>query len=108
MLEGTFKLQRFLSIPSFLPFMYKLELEHIIKEIKTRKAKRVVIQVPDGLKPRAKEIVDTIKDETNASVFIWFSSCFGACDLPLGLRMLQIDLMVQFGHNKYNKTPEEW
>ena len=88
--------------------MFQLELDKVIAEVKTRGAKNVLIQLPDGLKTRAAQIVDAIEIETGASAYIWFSSCFGQCDYPLGLGALGIDLMIQFGHNRYNKTPDEW
>ncbi|MBI2629073.1 hypothetical protein HYW74_03245 [Candidatus Pacearchaeota archaeon] len=101
--------------------MYSLELDKCVQEIKQRKAKRVLIQLPDGLKTRAEEIVDYIENNINnnyksnknnqdnkekVEVFLWLTSCFGACDLPLGLDILNIDLMIQFGHNRFWK--EEW
>ena len=88
--------------------MFRLELDKVVEEIKTRKAKKVLIQLPDGLKTKTAVIVDHIESNTDAKCFIWFSSCFGACDIPLGLGPLGIDLMIPFGHNKYNKTNEEW
>lgn len=86
--------------------MYNLELNKIIQEIKKRNSKQVLIQLPDGLKNKSNQVTDLIEENTNAKTFIWFGSCFGACDLPLGLDILGIDLIVQFGHNKFNK--EEW
>jgi 2-(3-amino-3-carboxypropyl)histidine synthase len=86
--------------------MYDLELNKIIKEIKQRKAKNVLIQLPDGLKPKAKEIIDKIEKNTKANAFTWMSTCFGGCDIPLETKFLGIDLIIQFGHNKFNK--EKW
>ena len=85
---------------------YKLELDKIVREVKERKASQVLIQLPDGLKTEANKIVDHIESNTTAKAFIFFGNCFGACDLPLGLDILKIDLMIQFGHNRFNK--EEW
>lgn len=85
---------------------YKLELDKVVSEIEQRKATQVLIQLPDGLKPKAAEIVDHIENNTAAKAFIFLGNCFGACDLPLGLDILKIDLMIQFGHNRFNK--EEW
>jgi len=85
---------------------YRLELDKIVNEIEQRKATQVLIQLPDGLKTKAAEIVDHIESNTEAKAFIFFGNCFGACDLPLGLDILKIDLMIQFGHNRFNK--EEW
>jgi len=87
--------------------MFNLELEKLIEEIKNRNSKQVLVQLPDGLKNKANIVVDEIESKTNAKAFLWLTDCFGACDLPLGLDILNIDLMVQFGHNRYWKT-EEW
>jgi len=83
--------------------MYNLEIEKVIKEIKERKAKQVLLQFPDGLKNKSNEAVDIIERKTDAKVIIWFGSCFGACDLPLGLDVMGIDLVIQWGHNRFNK-----
>jgi diphthamide biosynthesis enzyme Dph1/Dph2-like protein len=88
--------------------MFELELETCIQQITQRKAKHVLIQLPDGLKTKAQLIVDTIEEQTDAVCFLWFSSCFGACDIPLGLTPLKIDLLIQFGHNRYHKSPDQW
>lgn len=77
---------------------YNLELEKAVKEIKKQKAKRVLIQLPDGLKPKATEITDYLKKNTKAEIFIWLSTCYGACDYP---NLKEIDLLIQFGHSKF-------
>lgn len=74
---------------------YDLELDRVLGEIKRVKARRVLVQLPDGLKPRASEIVDYIQNRTKVAVFIWMGSCWGACDYP---DIKEIDLLVQFGH----------
>ena len=76
---------------------YDLELERVVNEIKKEKAKTVCIQLPDGLKPRATEIVSYIEENTDADVVIWLDSCFGACDVP----QLDVDLLIQFGHSSW-------
>ena len=88
--------------------MFALELDRVIAQINEKKAKRVLIQLPDGLKTKAGEITDNIERKTGASVFIWFGSWFGACDLPQGLKPLGIDLVIAWGHNRYHKTVEQW
>jgi len=81
---------------------YDLELEKIIFEIKKAEAKLVLLQFPDGLKPYATSVVDYLESKTNAEFLIWFGSCFGACDTPIGLDKIKpkIDLTIQFGHNE--------
>ena len=88
--------------------MYDLELNNITSEIKKRKCRQVFIQLPDGLKPKADEIVEHIEKNSKAKAFIWLSSCYGGCDIPQGLEALKIDLVVQFGHNRFYKTNEGW
>ena len=79
-----------------------LELERVKNEIIGRKSKKVLIQLPDGLKPKAKEIVDFLRKHTKARFFIHAGTCFGACDTPHGLKEQDIDLLIQFGHSRFH------
>lgn len=84
--------------------MFALEIDRVIVEIQKKNAKHVLLQLPDGLKIRAKEVVDTLESKTGATVSIWMGGCYGACDLPVGIDDLGIDLLVAFGHNTFHKT----
>jgi 2-(3-amino-3-carboxypropyl)histidine synthase len=79
---------------------YNLQLIELAEEIVEKKYKKILIQLPDGLKPNAEEIVEVI-EKAGAEALIYFGSCFGGCDLPLNLKFMNIDLVVQFGHNKF-------
>lgn len=81
---------------------YDLELNRVAKEIKKNKAKRVLIQLPDGLKPYATQISSELENKTKSKIFIWFNSCFGACDIPLEAEKLGIDIIIQFGHSEWD------
>lgn len=87
--------------------MYDLELEKVISKIKNDKMQTVCLQLPDGLKPQAGKITEQIEQDTSARVLIWLGSCFGSCDVPLGLEKLGVDLVISWGHNKFQKT-EGW
>ena len=80
---------------------YDLELDKVISNIKNSKAKLVLLQFPDGLKPYATSVVDYLEKKVNAVFLIWLGDCFGACDIPVLGKELEeeIDLVVQFGHN---------
>jgi len=80
---------------------YDLELDNVVDKIKKNKAKLVLLQFPDGLKPYATSVVDYLQENTKAEFLIWFGDCFGACDTPVGLENIKpkIDLVIQFGHN---------
>ncbi len=93
-----------------MEFEYNLELEKAIEKIKQEKlfdrkvrspktsvAKKVLLQLPDGLKPKSKEIKQTLEKETNAEITIWLGSCFGACDFPKDIEK-DVDLLIAWGH----------
>jgi 2-(3-amino-3-carboxypropyl)histidine synthase len=81
---------------------YDLELERVIKKIKSEKAKLVLLQFPDGLKPYSTTISQYLEKETGASCLIWLGTCYGGCDLPLGTERQGIDLIIQFGHSQWD------
>jgi diphthamide biosynthesis enzyme Dph1/Dph2-like protein len=83
---------------------YDLELNKVIERIRKDSPKMVCIQLPDGLKPRAKEIQEAIKSNTDAESIIWMGSCFGACDVPLQVERLGVDLLIQWGHSTWRGT----
>ncbi|MEM0465383.1 MAG: diphthamide synthesis protein [Candidatus Pacearchaeota archaeon] len=82
--------------------IYDLELERIIKTIQKEKAKRILLQFPDGMKPYSLTIANEIEEKTKAKCFIWLGTCFGACDIPLEVEKQGIDLIIQFGHSPWN------
>ena len=82
---------------------YDLELDKVVKEINSKKAKLVCIQLPDGLKPEAKNIKERLEKDTSADIVFWLGSCFGACDIPQGLDKLNFDLLIQFGHSQWKQ-----
>jgi len=85
---------------------YELEIEKIVKTIRTNKAKLIVLQFPDALKPYATQIAKEIESKTQGKCLIWLNSCFGACDIPLEIKNLNPapDMLIQFGHSKWEKT----
>lgn len=83
---------------------YNLEIDRIIKKIEKKKAKRILIQIPDGLKREADKIVEEIEKKAGKEIeiLIWLGSCYGACDIPQfeGIDK-DIDLIIQFGHSEW-------
>ena len=83
--------------------IYDLEIEKIVKTINKEKAKRVLLQFPEGLKPYSTIIAKEIEEKTKADILIWLGDCFGACDIPNISNLKQkIDLVIQFGHSEWN------
>lgn len=87
---------------------YDLELEKAIGRIKESGAKLVCLQLPDGLKPQAKEIVEVLEKKTSARILIWLGSNYGACDIPLELSRIGVDLLISWGHSPFHKNPGGW
>jgi len=83
---------------------YDLELESVIGKIKKNNFKMVLLQFAEGLRPYATSVVDFLEKETDSEFVIWLGSCFGACDVPVGLKNLKFDCVFQFGHNE--KMPD--
>ncbi|MBD3262999.1 hypothetical protein GF374_01315 [Candidatus Woesearchaeota archaeon] len=82
---------------------YDLELEKIKKKIKENNIQRVCLQLPDGLKPKATEIAQELEKDTDAKMLIWAGSNFGACDVPVQLEKLGVDILINFGHSQFRK-----
>lgn len=81
---------------------YNLEIERLIDEIARRRARRILIQIPDGLKPRAASLSNIIESRTSAETFLSSSSCYGACDIALEqAKLLRADLIVHYGHTQF-------
>ena len=87
--------------------LYQIDLQKALEAIEKKNAKIVCIQLPEGMKPYAEEIEQEITEKTKARVLIWLGSNFGACDIPLGLQRMGVDLLICWGHNKFVKK-EGW
>ena len=81
--------------------MLEKEIREAVTLIEKEKAKKVLLQFADGLKPKASYVVDVIAKETGVVCSIWAGSCYGACDMPA---VSGYDLIIQFGHNVSLKT----
>jgi 2-(3-amino-3-carboxypropyl)histidine synthase len=79
--------------------LYSLEENRIFDEIKRRGAKRILLQLPEGLKPLGFELAQRIEKETGAEVFLSGDPCYGACDLALMPKeFVKAELLVHIGH----------
>ncbi len=81
--------------------MYEFDIAQAVKEIRAQKAKKVLLHLPDGLKPRTKEMVDELRKKTSAEIMVWAGSCYGACDIPVEAKNVGVDLIMHFGHTKW-------
>ncbi|TMI55889.1 diphthamide biosynthesis enzyme Dph2, partial [Candidatus Bathyarchaeota archaeon] len=82
--------------------MYDLEEDRLVAEITGRGARRLLVQLPDGLKNEGPRLARLIREKTGAEVFVSASPAWGACDLSLdAASRLKADLLVHYGHNEF-------
>lgn len=85
---------------------FYLEEERLKDEIEKRDAKRVLIQLPEGLKAEGPRLA-TIVEKTGALPVISADPCYGACDLAIQeAEILRADLLVHFGHTPITTQPK--
>ncbi len=61
--------------------------------------KRILIQLPSGLKIYARKIIDILEEKTEADILVSSDPCFGACDLAVDTALsMDADLLLHFGH----------
>jgi 2-(3-amino-3-carboxypropyl)histidine synthase len=78
---------------------YDFEEKRLIEEIKNRKPKIVLLQLPEGLKPEAPRLA-LIVEKAGALSIISSDPCYGACDLAISeAKLLGADLIVHYGHS---------
>ncbi len=75
--------------------MYDLELDKLKKIIKERKARKVLLQFPEGMKAEALKVMRVLSSECEPVLSI--DPCFGACDLR---KLPETDLTIHFCHTK--------
>ncbi len=84
---------------------FYLEEEMLKNEIDKRDAKRVLIQLPEGLKAEGPRLA-TIVEKAGALPIISADPCYGACDLATQeAETLRADLLVHFGHTQVTTQP---
>ena len=82
---------------------FDFEEERIKQEITKLGAKRVLLQLPEGLKPEGPRLAKII-EKTGALPIISADPCYGACDIATAeAEHLGIDLILHFGHAKLVK-----
>jgi len=87
---------------------FDFEEERMKQEILKLRAKRVLLQLPEGLKPDALRLAKIV-EKTGALAIISADPCYGACDLATAeAESLGADLIVHFGHARlvrYERVP---
>ncbi|RLI05453.1 diphthamide biosynthesis enzyme Dph2 [Candidatus Bathyarchaeota archaeon] len=81
---------------------YQFETEKIVDLILKNNFKKVLIQLPDGLKPYASNLAKEISEKTGVIVYVSGDPCYGTCDLALQeAESLGVNLIVHYGHSEF-------
>lgn len=75
--------------------------ELLIKELKKKKPKKVLVQLPEGVKQNALEIAELFQAQGIQAIFSG-ETAWGGCAIALGeAKDVDADLIVHFGHAKF-------
>lgn len=77
------------------------ENEKLVKELKRIRPKRVLVQLPEGIKQNAFEISKIFEDLKIEAIFSG-ETCWGGCSVSIEeAKSVNADLIVHFGHAKF-------
>lgn len=80
------------------------EINHLIEKLKELKPKKVLVQLPEGIKQNALEIAKVFED-LNIEVVFSGETCWGGCSVAVNeAKDTNADLIVHFGHAEFIKT----
>jgi len=81
-----------------------LDINGLVKEIVTTKAKKIILQVPEGLKIQAQEIISSL-DKFGMRAYLSIEPVYGACDLATNFSdTIKADLIVHIGHTEFLRS----
>ena len=82
---------------------HDFQLDELVEKIKSNDHRLVALQVPEGLKMQALEMMDQIEDDSGAKVILAADPCYGACDLVHDkMRAMGVELVAHMGHSQMN------
>jgi len=77
-----------------------LDHTRLIQKIKKKKAQKILLQLPEGLKMQALDIVKSL-EKSGAEILLSIETCYGACDiLDREAKSLGCNLIIHVGHSE--------
>jgi 2-(3-amino-3-carboxypropyl)histidine synthase len=77
------------------------DIERVKKELENYKAKRVFLQIPEGLKNRAQDFANQLESQ-GLEVFLSMDPCYGACDIQEDQALrLGCEAIIHIGHSDF-------
>ena len=78
---------------------HDFQLDKLMERIQANDNRLIALQIPEGLKMQALEMMDTIETETSAKVVLAADPCYGACDLVHDkMKLMGVELVAHMGH----------
>jgi 2-(3-amino-3-carboxypropyl)histidine synthase len=82
---------------------HDFQVDDLVKRLKAEDTRLVALQLPEGLKIQALELMDRIETESSAKVILAADPCYGACDLVHHkMKMMGVELVAHMGHSQMN------
>jgi 2-(3-amino-3-carboxypropyl)histidine synthase len=79
-----------------------MEIDSILTQVKERKHKSVLIQLPEGMLDQPLQYLLKKFSELEISVYVSGEPSYGVCDLAISLaNTLGVDLLLHFGHSNF-------
>jgi 2-(3-amino-3-carboxypropyl)histidine synthase len=87
--------------------MLEIKLDNAIVELKKMSAKRILLQIPEGLKVKSGEIISNLEN-AGFDVITSMDPCFGACDVKVNeAKQMNCDAILHLGHNAFVENTEK-
>ena len=88
--------------------IYNIDVESMVREIKRNDYKRILLQLPEGLKKYATKIVDEIEKACkDCELYISADPCYGACDLAIEeAKEIRAQAIFHLAHRKLIEAKE--
>ena len=88
---------------------YELDLPGIVSVIRKKASGKVGLQLPEGIKQFALDLMTWIEEETGVPCVLSLAPCFGACDLRSHeFALLGVALVLHFGHSEIPELSESY
>lgn len=82
---------------------HDFEVDELVERLKAEDTRLVALQIPEGLKIQALELMDRIEEKSAAKVVLAADPCYGACDLVHHkMKMMGVEMVAHMGHSQMN------
>ncbi|MDP7203479.1 MAG: diphthamide biosynthesis enzyme Dph2 [Candidatus Poseidoniaceae archaeon] len=82
---------------------HDFEVADLVERLKADDTRLVALQIPEGLKIQALELMDKIEEGCSAQVILAADPCYGACDLVHHkMKMMGVEMVAHMGHSQMN------